>query len=91
MKVYGHGKVSRNVTISHCYGQQLNDANGEAEFVDFCFDVYGTYTAERATRFARRAFADRSIVINKVEHETHFYAMDLPTFVELAERTNNNG
>lgn len=87
--IYGHGRVGRNVTISHCYGQRINtDENSVSEFVDFSFDAYGTYTESRATKFARRVTGDKTIVINKVEHETHYYAMDLSTFMQYAEQTN---
>lgn len=87
--IYGHGKVGRNVTISHCNGQRLNSHDTDTvEFVDYSFDVYGCYTTERATRFARRITGDTSIVINNVEHETSYYCMDLETFIRYAERTN---
>lgn len=87
--VYGHGKVGRNVTISRCNGQRLNSNNSDThEFVDFSIDLYGTYTVERATRFARRITGDKSIIINNIEHETGYYSMDLETFMRYAERTN---
>lgn len=83
--VYGHGKIGRNVTISHCHGQRLNtNGNDPPEFEDFSYDVYGCYTKERATRYARRTFGDMSIVINNVEHETEYYAMTVNDFVEKA-------
>lgn len=84
--IYGHGKVGRNVSISHCYGQRLNKDNNE--FEDFNFDVIGCYVEDRATLFARRLFSDKSIIITNVEIETHFYTMDLEVFIQHAERTN---
>ena len=90
MKIYGHGKVGRNVTVSHCHGQRINTAHSpDGQWDDFSFDVYGVYTVERATRFARRITGDRTIVINNVEHETHYYAMELDRFVKTAERIEN--
>lgn len=92
MPIYGHGKIGRNVTVTHCNGQRLNQTeNNETEFVDFSFDIYGCYTPQRATKFARRKFGDNSIVINNVLHETNYYAMELTTFLKYAERTSNNG
>ena len=88
-QVYGHGKVSRNVTISHCNGQCINPTSKDPpEFVDFCIDLYGTYTEQRATRQARRITGDNTIIINNVEYETHFYTMSIDDFVKQAERTN---
>ena len=89
--IYGHGKIGRNVTVSHCYGQRFI-ANGSdpPEAVDFCFDAFGVYTEPRATRFARSIFKDRTIVINKVEHETEYLSMELSKYYQLAERSNND-
>lgn len=90
--VYGNGKIGRSVVISHCSGQHLNPyANDPPEFVDFEIDFFGCYTPQRATTYARRITGDSSVTINNVEHETHFYTMKLRDFVEVAERTDNNG
>lgn len=89
--VYGHGKIGRNVTISHCHGQHLNTNVDPPEFMDFDYDVYGCYTKERATRYARRVFGDSSIVINNVEHETEYYAMTIEEFVNYAQKGYKNG
>lgn len=87
--VYGHGRVGRNVTVSHCYGQRYkNDTSGQPEFVDYVIDIYGTYVPERATRFARRLTGDKTIVINNVETETGYYAMDLEEFMKFAKECN---
>lgn len=89
--IYGHGKIGRNVTVSHCYGQRINPDNPDAsEFVDYSIDIYGCFTEQRATRFARRVIGDRSIIINKVEFETHHYVMELAKFIDNAERTDND-
>lgn len=87
MIVYGHAKVGRLVQITHCNGQRINPNNKDPiEFVDFSFDVYGTYTTGRATKFARKTFGDKSIVINNVEHDEEYYSMDIDTFINNAER-----
>lgn len=89
--VYGHAKVARSITVSHCTGQRLNpNTKGPPDFIDFSYDVYGCYTPERATRYARRTFSDNTIVINNVEMETRNYATDVETFISVAERTDNN-
>lgn len=85
--IYGTGKVGRTVTISHCNGQAINKDRGDPEFVDFDFSVYGMYTPERATRYARRAFKDNSIIIFNVEHETGYYQMPLEEFMQTAVRS----
>lgn len=92
MPIYGQGKIGRNVTVSHCFGQSvIYDDNHEAIFEDFTFDIYGCYTPQRATRYARQKFGDSTITINHVEHETGYYAMKLSDFMRYAERTSNNG
>lgn len=85
-KVYGRQKVGRSVTITHCHGQRVS-AKDPPEFEDFSFDVWGTYTEERATNYARRLFGDKTITINYVEHETRFYTASIQNFITVAERT----
>lgn len=84
-RIYGRGKVGRNVSVSHCNGQRLNSNTGE--FEDFSFSVFGVYLEDRATRYARRIFGDKTIIITNVVVETHYYSMTVDTFLALAERT----
>ena len=87
--VYGHGKMGRNVTISHCYGQRISpNTKDPPEFVDFSFDYYGNLTNQRATRYARRVFGDNTIIINNVEYETFYVNISIADLIRYGERTN---
>lgn len=91
MRIYGHGKIGRNVSVSHCHGQRLNSSIDPPDFEDFSFSVFGCYTEQRATRFARRVFGDSSIIINNVEIETRYYSMTIQNFINHAVRSIENG
>lgn len=88
--VYGDLKIGRNISISHCVGQRVNsNIKDPPTFVDYSIDIYGCYTEQRATRFARRLTGDNTIVINHVEITTKYYAIPVNVFVDTAERFNN--
>lgn len=85
-KIQGSAKIGRNVRITHCDGQRLNQDT--KEFEDYHIDFVGVYDEDRATRYARRIEHDKTIVITHVELETHYYSMDVFDFIRYAERTN---
>lgn len=88
--IHGELKVGRNVPVSHCSGQCINpNIKDPPEWMDYSLDIFGCYTPERATRFARRLTGDKTIVINNVEITNTYYAIPMSTFVEVAERINN--
>lgn len=86
--IYGQPTIGRNVTVTHCNGQRVTNTREGPVFEDFSIDVYGCYTAERATTYVRRLVKDSSIVINNVEHETHHYKMKIQDFIKYGERTS---
>lgn len=88
--VHGDLKVGRNIPVSHCSGQRVNpNTKDPPEFIDYSLDIYGCYTEQRATRFARRLTGDKTIVINNVEIENNYYAIPMAVFVEVAKECNN--
>lgn len=91
MKIYGRGKVGRNVTISKCIGvKRIRGEDDEDKIEDFSFFAYGNYVPIRATRFARRIFNDKTIIINSVNTYTTYYSMPIDLFMRYAERNDKN-
>ena len=72
--------------MSKCTGSRFNYET--EEFEDFYFEVYGNYTAKRATNYARRHFKDNSIQIVNVEIASEMYAISLEDFLKYGERIN---
>lgn len=89
--IYGGAKIGRNISVSHCVGQRsIWTANNGTEYFDFMIDIFGCYTCERATRFARRLTGDSTITITHVEVETHYYACGIREFLNVAKRTSED-
>lgn len=77
-------KIRRTINLSKCTGSRFNYET--EEFEDFYFEVYGNYTAKRATNYARRCFKDNSIQIVNVEIASEMYAISLEDFIKYGER-----
>lgn len=74
--------IYRTITDTRCYGQHVND---HGEFDDFTAVLVGSYDEEKATKALRKEYADNTIVINRVEHQTTKYRLSLAHFIENAE------
>lgn len=77
-------KIRRTINLSKCTGSRFNYET--KEFEDIYFEVYGNYTAKRATNYARRHFKDNSIQIVNVEIASEMYAISLEDFLKYGER-----
>ena len=56
------------------------------EWEDFYIEIYGMFTPDSASKFLQKECADKSIRINNVEFEEHYYKMDLEKFIENSEQ-----
>lgn len=74
--------IYRTITDTRCYGQHVND---HGEFEDFTAAIVGSFDEEKATKVLRKEYADNTIVINRVEHQTTKYRLSLARFIENAE------
>lgn len=81
----GDAKVGRNVVITCCDGQYVNPLT--KEFKEAHFEILGSYTAERATRYLRRLTGDKSVTINCVNRIERYYSMPLNRFINQASTT----
>ena len=77
-------KIRRTFNLSKCTGSRYN--YDTKEMVDFYFEVYGNYSAKRATNFARKKFKDSTIQIFDVEIESSMYAISPEDFLKYGER-----
>ena len=77
-------KLRRSISVSNCNGQRFNYET--SEFEDFSFQVYGNYSAKRATNYARKKFHDSTILITNVEIEPRVYAIKVEDFIKYSER-----
>ena len=77
-------KIRRTFNLSKCEGMRYNYETDTIE--DFFFEVYGNYTAKRATNYARKKFKDNSIQIFHGEIESSMYAISPEDFIKYGER-----
>ena len=74
--------IYRTIRDTRCYGQHVND---HGEFEDFTAVIVGSFDEEKATKVLRKEYADNTIVINRVEHQTTKYRLSLARFIDNAE------
>lgn len=73
--------IRRTITSTACLGQHVNEFG---EFEDFCDVIAKNVTEDQASKILRQRWHDESIVINKVESETHQYVLSVEEFIAYA-------
>lgn len=75
--------ITKTLTTTACIGQRLNAMNELEDFTEVLFQP--VKDVKQASRILRRRCKDDSILITKLESETHTYRMPLDKFVANAE------
>lgn len=80
--------VYRTIVKTTCYGKRVNYETGAYE--DFVIELLGDYSAQAATAACQRLESDRSISVNRVEHERKRYALSYNEFIKYARPIEEN-
>ena len=74
-------KIKRTITTSACLGQCVNECG---EFEDFVDVIPQDVSCNKASVILRKKWHNQSIVINKIDKETHVYEMSVEEFIATA-------